>query len=475
MSKKLGRWVIALALVGACDSGDKPKAEGGVAVGKADSKPADAKSEAGSDAKADGGDSIEFKPKGGEKCVDYENLDLATLPELPEGEYIPVLEQVWERVREKYYDPTIGCLDWPAIRTEYGEKVAKAESGTEAYRLMNDMLGRLEQSHFKLHQPGRGDEETQGPASPDLELRYVDEEIIVVQSDIAEVPLGAKLEAVDGKNISDVVDRAKKKSGRPAELAFSVARGAAAWVSCDAAGDTHELTLKNGEEAVQAEVTCERPEGELVTLGNLSNVPTRVTHRMIEGTEVGVIAFNVWMLPMLDRIKTALDELRGKGMKALVLDLRGNPGGVGPMAVSVGRLLLTEKATLGKLQYRKFAQEFNVTPDPGAFDGPIAVLVDEGTASTSEIFAQGVADIGRATIVGGGPSAGAALPSIIEELDGGALLQYAVGDYHSPEGTAVEGKGVQPEVLVDEKREDFVAGRDAVLDAAVEHLKKKLK
>ena len=182
MSKKLGRWVVALALVGACDSGDKSKAEGDVVVGKADSKPADAKSEAKSDAKPEGDDSsIEFQPKSGDKCVDYENLDTSTLPKLPEGEYIPVLEQVWERVREKYYDPTIGCLDWPAIRTEYGEKVAKAESGVEAYRLMNDMLGRLEQSHFKLHQPGRGDEETQGPASPDLQLRYIDEEILVVR------------------------------------------------------------------------------------------------------------------------------------------------------------------------------------------------------------------------------------------------------------------------------------------------------
>jgi len=474
MSKQFGRWVLALALVGACDSGSKSKVDGDVAVGKADSKPADAKSDAKADPKSAPG-AIEFKAKGGDKCVDFEALDTSTLAKLPEGEYIPVLEDVWERVRVKYYDPTIGCLDWPAIRVEFGEKVAKAESGTEAYRLMNDMLGRLEQSHFKLHQPGRGDEEAQGPASPDLELRYIDEEILVVRTGIPAVPLGAKLEAVDGKNVSDVVDRAKKKSGRPAELAFAVARGAAAWVSCGAAGDSHKLTLKQGETVVDAEVTCKRPEGELVTLGNLSNVPTRVSHRMIEGTTIGVIAFNVWMLPMLDRIKAALEELRGKGMTGLVLDLRGNPGGVGPMAVSVGRLLLTDKATLGKLQYRKFAQEFNVTPDPGAFDGPIAVLVDEGTASTSEIFAQGVADIGRATIVGGGPSAGAALPSIIEELEGGALLQYAVGDYHSPKGTAVEGKGVQPEVLVDEKREDFVAGRDAVLDAAVEHLKKKLK
>ena len=471
MSKRIGLWVVALTLVAACDSGDAPKDKAGVAVGKADSKPADAKSDGKSDTKAAGG-AIEFKAEG--KCVDYEELDTSTLPKLPEGEYIPVLEQVWERVREKYYDPTIGCLDWPAIRTEYAEKVAKAESGTEAYRLMNEMLGKLEQSHFKLHQPGRGDEETQGPASPDFEVRYVDEEIIVVRSDIAGVPLGARLEAVDGRTTTELVDRAKKESGRPAELAFSVARGAAAWVSCDVAGDTHDLTLQTADGNVDAKVTCVRPEGELVTLGNLSNVPTRVTHRMIEGTPIGVIAFNVWMLPMLDRIKAALDDLRGKGMKALVLDLRGNPGGVGPMAVSVGRLLLEDKASLGKLQYRKFAQEFNVTPDPGPFEGPIAVLVDEGTASTSEIFAQGMADIGRVTVVGGGPSAGAALPSIIEELEAGALLQYAVGDYHSPKGTAVEGKGVQPEVLVDEKREDFVAGRDAVLDAAVEHLKKKL-
>ena len=108
--------------------------------------------------------------------------------------------------------------------------------------------------------------------------------------------------------------------------------------------------------------------------------------------------------------------------------------------------------------------------NPDAFTGPVVVLVDEGTASTSEIFAVGLRDLGRAQIYGGRPSAGAALPSLIEALGGGAMLQYVVGDYHSSKGTVAEGDGVRPDVLVPETRADFVAGRDPVLAAAVQAL-----
>ncbi|MEM6996634.1 MAG: S41 family peptidase [Myxococcota bacterium] len=449
---------LATSLVLGCDGGEPAPAAPPAKKAEAEPEPA-----------------AEGEPPAAEKCVSYEALDPDTLEPLPEGATLAVLDQVWRRVLEKYYDPTIGCLDWPAIRKEYAAKVAAAEDPADAYRLINEMLGRLRQSHFQLHAPGGDDDdEAQGPASPDLQVRYVDDQLLVVHSDDASVASGMALVAVDGRSTSAVVQRAKKKSDRPAELAFFAARGAAAWVSCDAAGEHHTLSLEApGGKVSEVKAACKRPDGELVTLGNLRNVPTTVSHRMIEGTTVGVLAFNVWMLPMLDRISTALQSLRDDGMTALVLDLRGNPGGVGPMAVSVARLLVSEKVSLGKLQYRKMAQEFNVVPDGTAFTGPIAVLVDEGTASTSEIFAAGMKDIGRITIVGGGPSAGAALPSLIEELPGGAVLQYAVGDYHSPKGTLVEGKGVVPDIVVDEQREDFAAGRDAVLDAAVEHLTKK--
>ena len=159
-------------------------------------------------------------------------------------------------------------------------------------------------------------------------------------------------------------------------------------------------------------------------------------------------------------------ELRAQGMTALVLDLRGNPGGVGAMAIPVARMLLKEPGSLGKLQFRDFAQEFNVAANPDAFTGPVIVLVDEGTASTSEIFAAGLRDLGRVKIYGSRPSAGAALPSMIEQLSGGAMLQYVVGDYHSSKGAVAEGDGVKPDVTVPETRADFIASKDPVLAAA---------
>ncbi|HEY8380037.1 MAG TPA: S41 family peptidase, partial [Nannocystis sp.] len=143
------------------------------------------------------------------------------------------------------------------------------------------------------------------------------------------------------------------------------------------------------------------------------------------------------------------------------------PGGVGAMSIPVARLLLRESGSLGKLQFREFAQEFNVAGDPEAFAGPVVILVDEGTASTSEIFAAGLRDLGRVRVAGARPSAGAALPSLLERLDDGALLQYVVGDYHSARGTVAEGDGVAPDITAVETRADFVAGRDPVLAAAV--------
>ena len=84
-----------------------------------------------------------------------------------------------------------------------------------------------------------------------------------------------------------------------------------------------------------------------------------------------------------------------------------------------------------------------------------------------EIFGQALQDLGRVRVFGAVPSQGAALPSVIEELPGGGMLQFVVADYESPGGTIVEGKGVQPDTVVPETREDFAKGRDPVLEAAV--------
>ena len=413
-----------------------------------------------------------------DSCASWAGLNVATLPGLPATQYTATFEQVWRIVLEKHFDPTLGCQDWPARRLEFGARLAEAKDAAAAYAVMNGLLGTLKQSHFKVVAP-RGSApppEASGPARAPIHVRVIGDAVVVVDAAVggvpSGVPRGAEIVAIDGRPVAEIVAEVKDVALREGEVAFQTSLAVEGALHGQV-GAKREITFKDPGKAdaeVTRKVACALPGGELVTIGNLHDIPTVVSHRMMPGTKVGHLAFNYWMLPMVTRVEAAMAELRGQGMTALVLDLRGNPGGVGAMSIPVARMLMTQPGSLGKLQFREFAQEFNVAGNPDAFTGPVVVLVDEGTASTSEIFAVGLRDLGRAQIYGGRPSAGAALPSLIEALGGGAMLQYVVGDYHSSKGTVAEGDGVRPDVLVPETRADFVAGRDPVLAAAVQAL-----
>ena len=100
----------------------------------------------------------------------------------------------------------------------------------------------------------------------------------------------------------------------------------------------------------------------------------------------------------------------------------------------------------------------------------MAILTDEGSASAAEILAAGLQEAKRAIVVGD-TTLGAVLPSVIEALPGGAVMQYVVADFKTPKGVALEGRGVQPDRRVVETRAALRGGRDPVLDAALVALK----
>jgi carboxyl-terminal processing protease len=423
-------------------------------------------------------------------CQAWTAEDLAELEPLPAGPHVVAFEYVWRTVAEKHYDPTLACLDWVALRKHFGQKVADA--GTDAaaaYAAINELLALLGQSHLHASAPSGTSvpEYETGPATVPIVIRWLqvergsDRRAVVVVDEAVDghpsgLPRGAIVTRIGGESVDEIAERAaasvRERGGRANEIAFTVARAVGSRLSCPAGGHkTLEfLDPGNADATTELEVACFMPEGERMSLGNLRDLPTVVKSSMV-GEPIGYLAFNFWMLPMAPQIEAGLASLREQGMAGLVIDLRGNPGGVGSMSIPIARMLVREGGSLGRLQMREFNQEFKVAPNPEAFAGPIAILVDEGTASTSEIFALGMRDIGRVTIVGAGPSAGMALPSMIEELPDGGMIQYVVGDYHSGRGTAAEGEGVVPELLVVETRTDYVAGRDPVLDAAVEHLR----
>lgn len=445
-------------------------------------------------------------------CRSWEELDFDELEPLPEAPHMAAFDQVWRTIARKHYDPTLACLDWLALREQYANKVAEAgEDTAAAYGEINELLGLLGQSHLHATAPTKSStrERDSGPAVVPVAVRWLPLEpggdvfgaVVVdeaVDGHASGLPLGAILTRVADESVTEVAEEIagaiQARGGRPSELAFMAAQAIGAMLSCPEGGTkTLGFLDPTAEDAArELEVECFLPEGERISLGNLRNLPTTVEWRMIpapkpdseptpapapapapEPEKIGYLAFNFWMLPMTERVRAGVGELREQGMEALIIDLRGNPGGVGAMSIPIARMFLRQGTSLGRLQMREFNQEFKIEPNPEAFDGPVAILVDEGTASTSEIFAVGMRDIGRVVVVGAGPSAGMALPSMIETLPDGGLIQYVVGDYHSAKGTAAEGEGVVPELKVEESRADYAAGRDPVLEAAVELLRER--
>src|SRR4029079_2869049 len=130
--------------------------------------------------------------------------------------------------------------------------------------------------------------------------------------------------------------------------------------------------------------------------------------------------------------------------------------------------------SLGTMKMREGELKFIFFPQPGAYTGTVVILVDGESASTSEIFAGGLQELGRATVIGE-RSVGAALPSVFQRLPTGALFQYAIADFKTPKGVLIEGRGVIPNVEVKWNRASLLNGRDIQLESAIEQILKRSK
>jgi carboxyl-terminal processing protease len=151
----------------------------------------------------------------------------------------------------------------------------------------------------------------------------------------------------------------------------------------------------------------------------------------------------------------------------IIIDLRGNPGGIGALAIGMAGWFVNENnLKLGTMIMRDTTLNFVINRRAKSYMGPLAILIDSGTASTAEIFSGGMKDLGRARIFGQ-PSAGAALPSHVEKLPNGDSFLFAVANYVSEGGEELEGNGVIPDEEVTPSEDDLRNGRDVVLDAAI--------
>lgn len=390
-------------------------------------------------------------------------------------------DEAWATIRDSYYDPTFGGLDWDAVRASLRPKVQAAPDAETARAVLRDMLSTLKQSHFALLSPVSTAENPapSGPAVVPIDVRLINGDVVIWKvreaSDAARAGLrpGQVVLDIDGEVPSDWI---RPQTGvDPRVTAWDTWRR----VQRALHGVTDaRLRVREGDREKVVLVRRVVPEGERVVFGDL---PVSYVHvadraaRTASGQAVGVVGFNIWMASAGPAIEAAID--RHRASRGLVIDLRGNPGGMAAMISGVAGHLMNDRQLLGRMKTRDSDLKFEanpriVMPDGRRvtpFSGPVAVLVDELTASASECFAGGLQSLGRVRVFGR-TSAGQALPASTRRLPNGDLLMYVVGNFVTGTGQRLEGSGVIPEETVALTPADLLAGRDPDMDAALRWL-----
>jgi carboxyl-terminal processing protease len=391
---------------------------------------------------------------------------------------IDSFEFIWTTVRDQYWDPTFGGLNWKAVHDELRPAIERASTLPEARHVMRQMIDRLGKSHFAIiPEDVYGDlddrDEAAGSATTGIDARVLDGKAVVTEVDDGSpaaaqgVHAGWEILSVDSVPLAPALRRIAAMDAKSTMLELHLSRAVQARLSGASGSDAQVEFLDGHGQQVTKRIERIEPSGSPARFGYLPPMHVWFHSRKI-GSGIGYIAFNLFLDParVMPEFGDALESCAG--CAGVIIDLRGNPGGLGIMATGMaGWFIDKPDQRLGTMHMRQGPLKFTVNPRMPTYRGAVAILVDGCSASTSEIFAQGMKDLRRARVFGT-RTAGAALPSAIDRLPNGDGFQHALADYISEGGQPLEGAGVMPDVEVKLTRGALLAGRDPVLEAAIE-------
>ncbi len=421
-------------------------------------------------------------------------------------------EIVWQTVDKSFYDPKFNGVDWKAVHDRYAPRIALVTSDRELYGLLQLMVNELHQSHFWIIPPeaipkllpkhgedsdeenaDESDSEEREPETPldrikqklterlstgiGIDLRVVDGSVLIsrVEPGSAAARAGLRpgfaIRSVDGKPLSEVIAQIEKdpifhdiiKPEIPLVLVANYINGDLRNSVLLTYSDARNLPRR-------VRITRERLKGEMSPpIGNLPPIYTEFEAKRLAGG-IGYIRFNAFVPTQMKKVCAALRGMHDAA--GIVIDLRGNQGGLLGMIGGLGGLVSEYPTVLGSMKTRSGQNPVLVIPQRRPYSGPLAILIDGSTQSAAEIFAAGMQETHRAVVIGD-TSAGNTLPSGILKLPTGALFQYAFGNYQSPDGIFLEGRGVVPDRIVKLNRRALLRG-DPQLTAAIAKLRRRI-
>ncbi|MEZ4635326.1 MAG: S41 family peptidase [Caldilineaceae bacterium] len=252
--------------------------------------------------------------------------------------------------------------------------------------------------------------------------------------------------AIDGEDVSDMVDLNE---------AVSKIKGPR--------GTTVVLTIVRADVDDPFDVEVER---------DVIQIPIVFSETLGENQDVAYVRLSRFSDNAGDRLRDAIkNALSERDVRGMVFDLRGNPGGLLREAVHVSSLFLPEDELVLIERFSDGSEDL-YRAEGGAIvpeDLPIVVLVDEGSASASEIVSGALQDTGRAVLVGV-TTFGKGSVQLPHHLSDGSLMRVTIAKWYTPKDRSIDGTGLEPDIVVEISDEQIAAEEDPQRDRALELL-----
>lgn len=210
------------------------------------------------------------------------------------------------------------------------------------------------------------------------------------------------------------------------------------------------VLLIRGEKGTPVELTIQRGDSEEVIEVKIirDDIPIETVYGEMGDDKIAHLQITSFSEQTYDELVKFLEDFDAKGMESIILDVRQNPGGFLESAIDIANLFLEDGKPIVQVQSREGQPEVVVAQGGKKYDQPIVVLIDNGSASASEILAGALSESAGAQIVGLN-SFGKGTVQTVSNLPDGANLKYTTGKWLTPDGNWINEKGIKPDVKVD--------------------------
>ncbi|MEP9408927.1 S41 family peptidase [Peribacillus frigoritolerans] len=259
--------------------------------------------------------------------------------------------------------------------------------------------------------------------------------------------IGAEIQEQDGQImvVSPIKGSPAEKAGvKPNDIILSVDGKSVEGLS------SSEAVLKiRGEKGTKVNLSISRAgESEPIKLTiKRDTIPIETVYAEMLDDGVAKIQVTSFSEHTVQELKTALEEMSKKDMKGLVLDLRGNPGGLLEQAIEMASLFIPNGEVVLQVEERSGKKEVYKSENDGELKIPVVVLIDDGSASASEIVAAAVSESADIPLIGV-KSFGKGTVQTAQDFKDGSNFKYTAAKWLTPEGNWIHKKGIKPDITV---------------------------